>query len=1040
MKLDTEFIRLPLQFDAEKLAEEVLAFKESEWKVHPQGFAGNSALLFVSLHGDPFNDSTKGPMEPTPYLDRCPYLKQVFASFQANIGRSRLMRIAGDSQVSAHVDMSYYWVDRVRIHVPILTYPEVTFYCGDKTLNMKPGECWIFNTWMMHNVINGTEKPRIHLVADTVGSPHFWNLVDQGYRPFAENTRQSTFQEQFVPFDPNKKPELHFEYANFPTVMTPWEQELLLQRIRREIAEVPGQDQKLADELFANVLRPFQMSWRELWARFADREEGFSHYEKLVLPLAEQVQEYKGKLRLSNGSDIWSTIRSWITGPAVDREIPKLNRRTLPEEIKVEAQKSATVTFPASPKSPEKKKLQKDPRFDRPIIIVAAPRSGSTFLFETLALAPDLYTIGGESHQVFEQFHRWQPSHRNFSSNRLTEVDAFDDIPQRLRDSFYGKLRNREGQQPSEKDVPLRFLEKTPKNALRIPLLNAIFPDAYFIYLYRNPQENVSSIIDAWKSGGFVTYRKLPGWEGDPWSLLLIPGWEQLNGKPIGEIAARQWQVTHEIIMADLQKIPGERWISADYANLVGNTQAEMERLCSFVGLKWDQQVQQESLPLSKHTLTAPDPNKWRKNESLLTPVMDELNQAAESIQNFLKEKDSAKSPNNTIETIAATPVSTMTQPKKEDIVNETNPTAKPTSAKEAKRDVASEPLKCVNTSNFASILSQLGVSLLVTTYQAGKLIIVRAEDQNLNVHFHNFPMPMGLAVDGRRMVLGTKTVVREYINQPEVARKIEPAGKYDGCFLPRDSHTTGDIRIHELGIGNDELWIVNTRFSCLCTLDKRHSFVPRWRPKFVSKLAAEDRCHVNGLAMIDQRPKYVTALGTTDTEGGWRENKANGGVLIDIETDEIILKGLSMPHSPRWYRNEMWVLESGDGNLSRVDLARKTHTPVAHVPGFTRGIDFCQNLAFIGLSQVRESAIFSGIPITERLKERTCGVWVVDINTGKTVAFLRFDSGVQEIFAVQVLPRLRYPELLKDDDPLLANAFMLPQDAMSDVFIKAAS
>ena len=180
---------------------------------------------------------------------------------------------------------------------------------------------------------------------------------------------------------------------------------------------------------------------------------------------------------------------------------------------------------------------------------------------------------------------------------------------------------------------------------------------------------------------------------------------------------------------------------------------------------------------------------------------------------------------------------------------------------------------------------------------------------------------------------------------------------------------------------------MVNTRFCCLCTLDPDHSFYPRWRPPFVSAFAPEDRCHLNGLAMVDGRPQYVTALGETDTAGGWRANKARGGILMDVETNEILLRGLSMPHSPRLVSGKLWVLESGEGSLAVVDLEQRTWQTVAQVPGFTRGIDFVGPLAFIGLSQVRESAVFSGIPLVERLSERTCGVWVVHIETGQTVA-----------------------------------------------------
>lgn len=345
--------------------------------------------------------------------------------------------------------------------------------------------------------------------------------------------------------------------------------------------------------------------------------------------------------------------------------------------------------------------------------------------------------------------------------------------------------------------------------------------------------------------------------------------------------------------------------------------------------------------------------------------------------------------------------------------------------------------LRSVHTSNLPALFDQLQISLIVSTYQAGKAIVVRNDNGALNTHFRTFAKPMGIAADNNRLTIGGANTVWEYRNMPAVAPKLEPAGKHDACYLPRRIHVTGDIDIHELAWDdNNELWAVNTRFCCLCTFDADHSFYPRWRPPFVSALVPEDRCHLNGISMVDGRPKYVTALGQTDTPGGWRANKAKGGILMDIESNEILLRGLSMPHSPRLYRGKLWVLESGEGSLAAIDLEQRTWQTVAQVPGFTRGIDFVGPLAFIGLSQVRESAVFSGIPLVQRLRERTCGVWVVNIETGKTVGFLRFEAGVQEIFAVQVLRGIRFPELLEWNDERIARSYVLPDEALVDVVL----
>lgn len=347
----------------------------------------------------------------------------------------------------------------------------------------------------------------------------------------------------------------------------------------------------------------------------------------------------------------------------------------------------------------------------------------------------------------------------------------------------------------------------------------------------------------------------------------------------------------------------------------------------------------------------------------------------------------------------------------------------------------ASAPLRSIHTNNFPTLLNSLGVSLVVSTYQAGKVVLIRADGDRLNTHFRVFKKPMGLAADSAgRVAIGTSAHIWEFRNVPAAAPKLEPANKYDACFLPRNIHVTGDIDIHEMAWGHEGLWFVNTRFSCLCTQDLDHSFVPRWRPPFVSAYAPEDRCHLNGLELRDGVPKYVTALGTTNTVGGWRSQKAQGGVLMDVTTNDIIAQGLSMPHSPRWHQNQLWVLESGEGSLAKADVSTGEVEPVVQLPGFTRGIDFYGPLAFIGLSQVRESAVFSGLPLTQRLTERNCGVWVINIETRETVAFLKFEDAVQEIFAVQVLPNIRFPELFIEENTFLQSSYILPDAALAEV------
>lgn len=372
-----------------------------------------------------------------------------------------------------------------------------------------------------------------------------------------------------------------------------------------------------------------------------------------------------------------------------------------------------------------------------------------------------------------------------------------------------------------------------------------------------------------------------------------------------------------------------------------------------------------------------------------------------------------------------------------------------------------------VQTESFVALLHQLGASLLVSTYQANKLLAVRASGNGLSTLVRTFDKPMGLAIDGPRLALGTRKEVWFMRNAPDIAPQLEPPGTYDACFLPRSSHITGDIGIHEMawarsrsqepgagsqetGAGSQEpgargqepgnpqlgtrnpereteLWIVSTRFSCLCTLDADYSFVPRWRPPFISSIAAEDRCHLNGLALADGQPAFATALGTTDVRDGWRADKPHGGCILDIPSGEFVSRGLCMPHSPRLHEGKLWVLESGTGGVVLVDRAGGQRETIARLPGFTRGLAFAGPYAFVGLSKIRATSAMDGVPLAQRRDQLKCGIGVIDLRSGETVAFLEFQTAVEEIFDVQVLPGIRFPEVMGFQKETLHHTFIVP-------------
>ena len=321
-------------------------------------------------------------------------------------------------------------------------------------------------------------------------------------------------------------------------------------------------------------------------------------------------------------------------------------------------------------------------------------------------------------------------------------------------------------------------------------------------------------------------------------------------------------------------------------------------------------------------------------------------------------------------------------------------------------------PVRFEHSRGFVPLLEKLGASLLISTYQAGKVLSVGTHGGELDIRFHHFDQAMGLARTPKGIAVGAKRQIWFLAGAPELAPKIAPEGKYDLALLTRQAHYTGPVMGHEMAWGKNDLWFVNTLFSSLCVVQPDFHFVPRWVPPFVSKLAAEDRCHLNGMALDDGQPRYVTALGETDTAAGWRPQKASGGCLIDVAANEVVLRGLCMPHSPRVHQGQVLLLNSGRGQLCSWQKGSAAPTPIVSLPGYTRGMDCFANLAFVGLSRIRETNVFGGLPIAEKHAELKCGVAVVDLVERQAIASLHFDSGVEEVFDVKLLPGYRSPIL----------------------------
>lgn len=617
MRLAKPFYRLPVRFDVARLQQEVCALPAQDWVGHPNEIAGNSALRLISVGGGP-NDDVDGVMQPTASLRRSPYLRQVLQSFGVAWSRSRLMKLAPYADVPDHADINYHWFYRVRMHIPVFTQPGVEFRCGDETVHMAAGEAWIFDNWRRHSVINPTARERIHLVADTTGSSAFWQFVARADGAAPSECRYDPQRGDAMPMT---------ERTRLAPVMPPAEVDLLLLDLRAELT-TDTDSAELTRRLAAyhGLLDAFRHDWRQLYALFGDSAEGWPEYAGLREQLRAGSKELADNLLMrTNRVGAHQVLEGRVL------------RAVLPAVATAAAKPNPAPSPWASPGAPA------PARPDRPIFIVAAPRSGSTLLFETLASSGNLCSLGGEAHWLVEDIEALRPGGPGVDSNRLTAAEATPTHAELIIATIASRLRDADDA-PVTYRPELRVLEKTPKNALRIPFFNRVFPDALFVFLWRDPRENLSSIIEAWRSGRWRTYNGLPGFEG-PWSLLLPPGWPAMNGRPLEQIAAFQWATTNRIVLDDLAQLPPERWISLSYADLLANPAAEITRICEFAGIGVDARLRERidhPLPLARFTQTPPDKNKWRRNAELIERVLPSVELVWRRLQALSREKSVA--------------------------------------------------------------------------------------------------------------------------------------------------------------------------------------------------------------------------------------------------------------------------------------------------------------------------------------------------------------------------------------------------------------
>ena len=342
--------------------------------------------------------------------------------------------------------------------------------------------------------------------------------------------------------------------------------------------------------------------------------------------------------------------------------------------------------------------------------------------------------------------------------------------------------------------------------------------------------------------------------------------------------------------------------------------------------------------------------------------------------------------------------------------------------APDAAATPAAEPrLEMAASRNFVPWLKSQGASFAFTTYQASKIFLIGVQaNDRLSIYERTFERCMGLWASPETLYVSSVFQIWRFQNALAPGQVHQD---HDRLYIPQVAWTTGDLDVHDVAVDRDgRLVFVNTLFSCLATVSDKHSFTPLWQPPFISRLAAEDRCHLNGLAMEDGTPHYVTSVAQSDAADGWRDHRRDGGCIIDVTTNKILAEGLSMPHSPRLHQGRLWFLESGTGYLCRADRDTGRVERIAFCPGYLRGLTFSNNFAVVGLSKPRERT-FSGLALDDNLASRKvepqCGVMVIDLATGDAVHWLKISGMISELYDVAMLAGVRRPAALgtKADD-----------------------
>jgi len=631
MHLESEFIRLQVAFDAPRLAAEIKQIDTNLW--------GNSESMATDVTHHELNFLQNSDE----VQQRCVYLSSLLASLVSIAGKVSLIRVSSGTTFEGSINPAGLWQNKLQLVLCICLDADAKFITASTSqYSAKSGEVWVADSLQKLGMENPGNTESLYLLCESPGTAELWRSIR--YSLSEQNEPQMKLIKVDEGSDNNP---LKIIVDNQPAFMSPDAITVMMQRFMAGLAYLRNESETKYKSLNEDV-EEFILDWRCQSLLANNIQQSMTAYQGLCTRVLSSVLPKLESLSWCNG-------RTGGRGRKAQTERKELGLASKFFEACI----TATINLQAVDKAMERDKELKanninsialnrfidSALFESPIFIVAAPRSGSTMLFETLEQHRELWTLGDESHQLFESIPALHPASHGFESNALDAEDLNDEIGRSLLAGILRKLRNANGKKFSEMPDDaigsgIRFLEKTPKNALRIPFLQALFPSAKFVYLYRDPEPNIGSIIDAWNSGKFVTYPRLPNWPGKPWSLLLSNGWQKFKHRPLAEIAAWQWASTNKKIINDLQKLPADKWIAINYSDVLQEKEAKLRELCAFSSIAFGPKMQalcKQDLPDSKYTLSKPNAEKWKRHQAEIDAAFEQIPEVSE-VNKRLKE------------------------------------------------------------------------------------------------------------------------------------------------------------------------------------------------------------------------------------------------------------------------------------------------------------------------------------------------------------------------------------------------------------------